>query len=275
MGQFLKYKADRLPILCVLLVFVFDLSVFVYSPWWGAVAWLLAGILPKSFIAAFNHHHQHLATFGQPILNRLLEIVYGFQTGVTSQAWFLHHVIGHHRHYLDQEHDESRWARADGSKMEPVEYSLSVAVTGYPRAFRAGTEFRHHQRLFVIMLLVQLTLLAGLFWWNWFNALFVFLLPMAISLYITAWHTYYHHAGLAVDDDMHASYNIIHPCYNRFTGNLGYHTAHHLRGGLHWSKLPDFHAEIAEQIPPHLYRRPCIPFRWIGKREVIAGSGTR
>ena len=39
------------------------------------------------------------------------------------------------------------------------------------------------------------------------------------------------------------------PLYNRMTGNLGYHTAHHSEHGLHWSKLPVLHTELAREIP--------------------------
>ena len=51
---------------------------------------------------------------------------------------------------------------------------------------------------------------------------------------------------------MHRSYNVL-------TGNLGYHTAHHVKPKLHWSKLPEFHASIADRIPPHLYQEPFFP----------------
>jgi hypothetical protein len=51
---------------------------------------------------------------------------------------------------------------------------------------------------------------------------------------------------------MHRSYNIL-------TGNLGYHTAHHVKPKLHWSKLPEFHATIADRIPDHLYIEPFFP----------------
>jgi len=42
--------------------------------------------------------------------------------------------------------------------------------------------------------------------------------------------------------------------FNFLTGNLGYHTAHHYKQGLHWSKLPELHASIAHRIPPQLQR---------------------
>ena len=110
---------------------------------------------------------------------------------------------------------------------------------------------------------ITLSILAFFFYYNWVNALFLFALPMVISFYITAWHTYYHHAGLESETELEASYNITDKWHNLLTGNLGYHTAHHIRPGLHWSKLPQFHQEIESKIPSHLYRQAPPPFRWI------------
>ena len=43
------------------------------------------------------------------------------------------------------------------------------------------------------------------------------------------------------------------PIYNLLTGNLGYHTAHHHKQGLHWSRLPELHEKIKDKIPENLY----------------------
>ena len=82
---------------------------------------------------------------------------------------------------------------------------------------------------------------------------------MAAGYLITCWHTYCHHAGLDTQNPYEASHNILHRSYNILTGNLGYHTAHHVKPKLHWSKLPAFHATIAHRIPDHLYIEPFFP----------------
>ncbi len=261
--EFFRYEADRSPTLWILALFFLDLVVFffVHNPYL-VVAWMVLGIIPKVCICSWNHHHQHLHTFYQPILNRLLEIVYTFHTGITTNAWVLHHVLGHHINYLDQEKDESKWMRSDGSQMGTVEYTAKLAVTGYPTAIGVGSRFPKYLKGLFGMGVLVLVLLTGMFFYSWFNALFIFALPMIIGYVATCWATYYHHAGLDTEDHFAASYNIMNRWYNIFTGNLGYHTAHHVKPGLHWSKLPEYHASIADKIPAHLYRDPCYPFRW-------------
>ena len=43
--------------------------------------------------------------------------------------------------------------------------------------------------------------------------------------------------------------NNVNPLFNYVTCNLGYHTAHHKRPGVHWSLLPQIHEEIKHRIP--------------------------
>ena len=77
----------------------------------------------------------------------------------------------------------------------------------------------------------------------------MFLLPALLTLFHTGWATYEHHAGLTPNDHLDASRNRDNRLYNALTGNLGFHTAHHKRPGLHWSLLPVLHEKIRDQIP--------------------------
>jgi fatty acid desaturase len=263
-----RYREDRLPIFLFVTYFAADVVVYfkVHSIWLLAL-WFGIGIIPKGCICAWNHHHQHVMTFRWPILNRLLEIVYGFQTGITSNAWVLHHVLGHHLNYLDQTKDESRWKRDDGSRMGELEYALVVGATAYPRAFGVGLRHPREMRTFLLMWIPQLAILGAALWHDWLNAVFVFVLPMITGLFLTAWATFEHHGGLDTTDPYAGSRNILQPLYNVVTGNLGYHTAHHLRAGLHWSRLPQFHAQIAPKIPKELYLPAAFPWAQLGGKH--------
>lgn len=261
--QFFRYREDRLPVLIFTLVAAADLALFLLvDSWWWLPLWTLAMTLPKGFICAWNHHHQHVATFRQPVLNRLIELVFALQTGVSSHAWVLHHSLGHHVNYLDQTKDESRWLRSDGKPMGALRYSLEVTFTSYTRAWAVSRKYPHHRPVFVGMaLLVAALVVAALVWRPW-QALFVYVLPMFFSLVGTAWATHTHHAGRSTADHFVASTNIIHRGYNLITGNLGFHTAHHYRPGVHWSRLPQLHEEIRHRIPSDAYMSPGWPFGW-------------
>lgn len=224
---------------------------------WFLGAYFLLMIIPKGFICAWNHHHQHTITFKSKILNRLLEQSYALHTGVTTNLWLLHHVLGHHHHYLDQTRDESRWKRSDGTQMGMLEYTLTVALTSYYRGYLVGRHYPKLYRVHLIYSLVTLALVTALTIYAPLQALFLFILPMISGLLITAWATYDHHSGLdETENHFRASYNNIDPIFNFLTGNLGYHTAHHYKQGMHWSELPRLHNEIKDNIPDDLYVSP-------------------
>jgi fatty acid desaturase len=250
-----RFPADRIPVLCVLFFSGIDFLVYfsVDSAAWLA-GYALLMIIPKGIICAWNHHHQHTLTFHSKALNRVLEFFYALHTGVTTNLWVLHHVLGHHRNFLDQSRDESSWKRRNGQRMGALEYTFTIALTAYFRGYRVGLKFPRVQRDFILYGVLTAVSVAFLIWLRPVPALLVFLLPMVASLLFTAWVTYDHHSGLDTDDPFAASYNNTNRLFNLLTGNLGYHTAHHYKQGLHWSKLPQLHAQIAHRIPVELQR---------------------
>lgn len=251
-----KHKEDILPVSLVLVLTLIDFTLYftIDSPAVLAGYWLLM-LVPKGVVCAWNHHHQHTMTFRSAALNRLLELAYAFHTGATSNLWVLHHVLGHHHNFLDQSKDESRWMRKDGKTMGEIEYTLNVALTSYYRGYQVGKRFPKAQKVFLVFSLITLVLLLGLIAYHPMQSLFIFVLPMIISLLFTSWVTYDHHSGLHTDNQFEASYNILGRWFNILTGNLGYHTAHHYKQGVHWSKLPALHEQIKDRIPAQLYRK--------------------
>lgn len=248
-----RYAADRLPVTIILIFSIFDFGLYflVESTWVLAAFWLLM-IIPKGKICAWNHHHQHTPTFKSKSLNRLLEFFYALHTGITTNLWLLHHVLGHHLNYMDQTKDESRWRRKSGERMGEIEYTLNVACTAYFRGFQVGSRFPKKQKAFILYSFITFSIVAAMTYFKPMAALFLFILPMICGLLLTAWATYEHHAGLSTENEFEASRNNLNRFYNITTGNLGYHTAHHYKQGVHWSLLPVLHEKIKDKIPPHL-----------------------
>lgn len=252
-GTVLRYKADRLPVAYVLALFALRTCIWALaSPLVCAIATLpLVGL--SIMIGAINHHHQHVNTFRSAWLNRLYELTLALQTGVAPYSWVLHHNLGHHRNYLNQrphdEPDESRWTRADGSQMGRFEYSLDLLLRHQLDIVRIGRQHPRQLRAWLWMKLPLWGLIGGMLWLRPIETGLVFLVPAFLTLYHTIWVTYEHHAGTPTTSHLDASNNRVNPIYNFLTANLGFHTAHHKRPGLHWSLLPALHAEIADDIP--------------------------
>lgn len=251
-----RHREDRVPVALIATLTALDILVYclVDQPLLLAGYFLLT-IVPKGLVSAFNHHHQHVPTFRRTGLNRALEVMYGLHTGMPTHLWTLHHVLGHHLNYLDQEKDQSRWKRKDGTQMGVLEYAFVTALTAYPRALAVGKRHRRLLAPFIGWSTVTWGIALGLTWMKPMAGALVFLVPMMTCLVYTSWVTYDHHAGLESDSPFEGSFNIMNRWFNLLTGNLGYHTAHHYKQGIHWSRLPALHAEIAHKIPARCYVR--------------------
>ena len=257
-----RYKEDRWPVATILVLTTLDFMMyFLLDSLLVFFVYYLVMIIPKGIICAWNHHHQHLFTFRNTMLNRILEFFYALHTGVTTHLWRLHHVLGHHLNFLDQSKDESRWQRKDGTQMGAIEYTLSVALTAYPRGYGVGKRHPKQLKPFLVYTLVTVLIVALLIWYKPVAALFLFVLPMVTSLLFTSYVTYKHHTGLDTQNEFEASYNNLNPIFNFFTGNLGYHTAHHHKQGVHWSKLRALHDSIVDKIPEALLQNSVITHR--------------
>ncbi len=259
--QIFKFKEDRLPFIIIGLFFIVDMIIiFKVDHLYTLLTWMAFCIVFKGITAAWNHNHQHHNTFKQPFLNRLVEILFGMYTGICGYAWVLHHNIGHHVNYLDQSKDESGWVNAKGERMMRLRYSLEIFFTSYYRCFMVGLKHPKILRKFILMTSTTLAIMTAITILRPLPALLILWIPCVLSLLITADSTYWHHSGLETKDHWSASRNTIDSiCFNVLTGNFGYHTAHHYRGGLHWTKLPALHEEIKDKIPEHCYLKPT-PF---------------
>ncbi len=252
-GSILRYKADRGPVAFVLLAFA------VHAAIWCTATPLIAALsivpltLLSVFVAPINHHHQHLNTFRGAWLNRGYELVLALQTGVAPYAWVLHHNLGHHRNYLKQrphpQPDESTWTRIDGRQMSRLEYTFDLLLRHQSDILQVGLLHPKQLRSLLLMKLPLYALIGFGLWWSPLNTVLVFLVPALLTLIHTIWATYEHHAGCETAGHLSASVNRDNRIFNWLSGNLGLHTAHHLRPGVHWSLLPQVHAQIKHQIP--------------------------
>lgn len=255
-----RHRADGAAAALVLVTFSLQMYLFftVSQPWHLAGYTFLLSIVQVSS-GAICHNHHHVNVFTRAWLNRPFEVILYLQTGTSPFSWTIHHNIGHHKSYLDQHKDPSKWQEPDGRTMSRLKYDVLNALLIYPQIRRIGQQHPVLFRRFVFWLVISNLVLCTLIWLNPVNALIQFVLPMLAMLFILLDNTYQQHSGLSTHDHFVASRNVEHWLYNIPSWNLGYHTAHHLLPGLHWTELPRLHEQIRARIPPQLISRTPLP----------------
>ena len=222
----------------------------------------LAGMMvlwPVTTISiAIAHSHFHVRTFRSALLNRLYEFVLFYQSGMPSYGWQLNHNFGHHQHFLQQDaaalfHDEYYWLEPDGTVTPRWRYLLRTVGLAYGYMLRNGRLRPDYLRKLAVVMAIHALVLAALLAYDPSGALICFVAVIVANMFVNAWFSYSHHAGLSLRDRYGASYSNLSRIENLLTFNTGYHTAHHVKASVHWYELPAFHATIAERVPAHCY----------------------
>ena len=251
--KYFRYSADCVPVSLFLALSVVDFSLFfLVENWLLLIPYALLMLPVKGAVSAFTHHHQHLKTFNSPVLNNVLDFFYFLHTGAASNMWVLQHNLGHHAHYKEPLIDEARWMTDSGHTMSCLKYTVINTLKVHAHVFTIGKRYPKLLRSVIYHHALGIVLLGCMILYQPYNALLLFIVPMLIIFVSTVYATYDHHAELEPKTPYHASRNNVNNWHNLVHGNLGYHTAHHIKPGLHWSRLPAFHETIKNKIPQEL-----------------------
>lgn len=271
----IKHVADIRSILWVLLAI--GLVAVQYSdPGWVVY---LAPISCYVAIACgtIAHNHNHRATFSRRRWNdafgNVLTIFYGYPT----LMWVPTHNLNHHQLVNRPGDATATWRYTNKHNFwVAVTYPL---VSGYWQSFPIKEYIRdakarkpnlfsriRFQYIFWIGTYGAMGILAaalyhrqqtGLGLYLWFFSL---ILPAICSSTTIMFFNYIQHVHTDAWSDHDHSRNFTGKWFNFFFFNNGYHTAHHENPAVHWSKLPQAHALLADSIDPGLNERNLIWF---------------
>jgi len=270
-GRYIAHPADRVnvarafvaPPLLFLPFYVALPATFVVI--YGTMLFLVLG--KSNYLLHLHIHRPFCRSRG---LNLLVDLSLGSVTAMVASNWRIQHLYGHHRG-LDMPYcGDWSWQLDKYSPGRALSYSagsiLSTFYGPYVESYRKGIlknvtlpisyrwAFAEHTLLmaFISLLAASQPILVLFYLLPWYF----------VTHFITRYVDYLNHYGCNEQSNNpyeHAN-NSLSPRFNRWTHNFGYHTAHHIRSGAHWTELPDIHCKIAAQIP----RRCLKDISWSG-----------
>lgn len=255
--------ADRMQVLLAIigpvilaLPFLVSLDVVLEIGLW-AVVWVL--ISRHNYIL---HNHVHRPFTRSRRLNRILNVMLGFCTGMTAGIWKIIHVHGHHvEHKLDLLPSRSyvRYLKIDENahfsyfsalrhavKTAPLQWILPVYIMVRESA-RGGKFRRKFYRFYLLEFIFIYGLVIGFFLIHPQKALFYFGIMYSLVYIISRHVCYVTHVSSHSESRYGFSNVCVHPKYNKLLWNFGFHVAHHLEPKAHWTVLPSIYRTLNVQ----------------------------
>ncbi|MGB0916958.1 MAG: fatty acid desaturase family protein [Flavobacteriales bacterium] len=272
----LKEKADLQSVVyiittSVLLVVLWTNGENLTSPLW----WLIYGVYLHLSVAVsvMVHNHKHVPMWKNKWLNVLtdnwLTVFYGFPVF----AWVPTHMINHHVH-VNTEKDYTRtWRYTEKNNLLTLITYPTLSGKNQQPAVKSYyfSQWKKDRSKFWFLTLQ----LASLFTWliaafviDWYSALIYVVIPQQVSLFSVLIFNYVQHIHTDEKSEYNNCRNFTGWGLNTFLLNNGYHTAHHMAPGLHWSKLKTKHEEVNEKIDQNLNENS---FWWFIGRTYVLG----
>ena len=210
-------------------------------------------------VSVMTHNHNHLPMWQSKTLNTItdwwLTVFYGFPIF----AWIPTHNKNHHR-FNNREGDDSITYRVS-EKNNFLTLISYPTISGYYQQnaiFRYLKDLKANNKekywLCISQYVILFLWIAGAFLLDWQKALLFVIIPQQVSLFSVLIFNYVQHVHANEESEWNHSRNFT-GFLNFMLFNNGYHTIHHHKAGLHWSKVPEAHAEIEHNINPILLER--------------------
>lgn len=220
---------------------------------------------PLAFIGCIAaHNHMHLPVFRNRFWNTIHQLALSFAIGQPPTGIITAHNERHHKHAeTELDYVRTGLVRFRWNVLNIIAFPFASIAAMYrekPSDLAAWKSRR--PRLFRQALLERAvfypSLLALLIADLHATTLFLILPWMTAQLALVGINLLQHQDCDSGSEYDH-SRNLTGKTANFFLLNNGYHTAHHLRPAMHWSRLPEFHErEIAPRMNPALNHRSLI-----------------
>lgn len=265
----MRHAADVRTLAIVASYYLSTLLVWTFAPLdpWALPLTLLLGWM-SWLVATITHNTVHCPIFRARWANQLMQVVLTLGYGHPVSAYVPGHNLSHHR-YTQQAEDvmrttkvRYRWNLLNGLLFVPT---VIPAILKNDRAFIRAMRherprwFRQLRRETAVFVGVNLALIAL----DWQRFLLFWYAPHVMAAFGIIGINFAQHDGCDEGHPYNHSRNFTGPFLNWVTCNNGYHTVHHMRPGLHWSKLPVAHEnDVRPHIDPRLDEPSLVAYLW-------------
>jgi beta-carotene hydroxylase len=253
----LKYKAD-----IKTLTYLSISSLLLVVQWKIGFHWILY-ILCLYFavsVAVIAHNHNHVPIWKSSLLNHLTDYWITLFYGFPAFAWTPTHNKNHHK-FNNREGDYTityRFSEANNiftllSYPSISSYFQQSPILNYLRYLWRNKRQRFFISIFQYVALGSFIVITLIM--DWRKSLIFVIIPQQFALFSVLIFNYIQHVHADEDSKYNHSRNFVSKYTNFMLFNNGYHTAHHHKASIHWSKLPQAHKEIAPLIDSNLKER--------------------
>jgi beta-carotene hydroxylase len=248
----LAHRQDRRSVVMGVAVMALTAAPYALAPAsiWAALYVPLAGLLALS-TWSIVHNHIHTRLFVSAWLNAAWSLAISLTTGHPPTGLVLTHNYNHHVH-VGHTPDWSRPAVAGRgwgglrllrySVMTPISMARGRKTAGAPTLPAALARQLRREKWFLYPVMLAAVLLAP-------RIFLMFTLPAwAMGTLFFLGVNLLQHDGCEPDSAVDHSRDFTSPFMNFFFFNGGYHTAHHLKPGMHWSRLPEAHRQRVDVV---------------------------
>lgn len=280
----LRYRADLRTLAFVATYFVlFTVGWVVDPPLWALIPFLVVLCSFAWFCAVITHNVIHLPVFRSAALNKVFQVVLTMTYGHPVSAFVPGHNLSHHK-YTQTARDVMRTTkvRYRWNLLNGALFFFTVGGSIMKGDISFGSAMRKHRpkwfRQFLLESGVFIAVSVALLVLDWRKFLLYWYLPHFWAAWGIVTINFLQHDGADPDHPYNHSRNFTGRFFGWWTFNNGFHAAHHIEAGRHWSLLRQMHDE---EVAPHIDPRLCEPsmaayiwrtFIWPAKRVRYDGA---
>jgi beta-carotene hydroxylase len=267
----LRFKADYRTLAYIVLT----TALFAYQWSVGEVQPLIyvVYLFMSVAVTVIAHNHNHVPIWRNRKLNDAtdwwLTVFYGFP----AFGWIPTHNMNHHSLNNKEGDYTITYRLTEHNHLLMLLFYPSMSSYFQQKPIRAylrdqwekdRSRFIHSFSQYVLLAVW----IAAAFFLDWKKALYFVVIPQQFALFSVLIFNYVQHVHADEESEWNHSRNFT-GFLNVMLFNNGYHTVHHEKAGLHWSKTPEFHKQIEHNIDPSLNERS---FWWYIIRVYFLGA---